>query len=151
MNRTVNADICSGAVGFVVAAIFWFSIEEVSWLSIRFPQYLIAILVILSGTLLIKGWLKPENLTVFNDGNNRRIIVTGATLFVWCLAINYIGFYVSSVMVITFLACYLAKARRDVTVKTFCMWVLIITIKVGLFYLVFNKLLYVPLPKGILI
>lgn len=150
-NKTVNADIFSGLVGLTVAAVFWFSIEEVSWLSIRFPQYLIGIIVALSAVLLIKGCYKPEKLTVFNDGNNRRIIITGAALFVWCTAINYIGFYVSSVMIITFLAWFLAKARRQVSVKTMCLWLLIITLKVGFFYLVFTRLLFVPLPKGILI
>ena len=151
MNKTVNADVFSGAVGLIVAAIFWFSIEQVSWLSIRFPQYLIAIIVILSVVLLAKGWFKPEKLEVFNDGNNRRIVVTSASLFVWCIAINYIGFFVSSVAVIGFLAWYLARVRREVNLKTMALWLVIITVKVGFFYLVFTKLLYVPLPKGFLI
>ena len=151
MNKTVNADVFSGAVGLIVAAIFWFSIEEVSWLSIRFPQYLIAIIVVLSVVLLAKGWFKPQKLEVFNDGNNRRILVTGASLFVWCVAINYIGFYVSSVTVIGFLAWYLARARREVSIQTMGLWLVIIMVKVGLFYLVFTKLLFVPLPKGFLL
>jgi hypothetical protein len=151
MNKSVNADVLSGVVGLIVAAIFWFSIEEVSWLSIRFPQYLIAIIVVLSVVLLAKGWFKPQKLEVFNDGNNRRILVTGLSLFAWCFGINYIGFYVSSVAVIGFLAWYLARARREVTVQTMGLWLVIIIVKVGLFFLVFTKLLYVPLPKGLLI
>lgn len=151
MNKAVNADVISGAVGLMVAAIFWFSIEEVSWLSIRFPEYLIGILVLLSVILLAKGVVKGEKLDVFSDGNNRRIIVTGASLFVWCVAINYIGFYVSSVMIIGFLAWYLARARRQVSILTMGLWLVIITVKVGLFYFVFTRLLYVPLPKGLLI
>lgn len=151
VNKTVNADLFSGLVGLIVASVFWFSIEEISWLSIRFPQYLVGIIVLLSLVLIFKGWQKPDRMTVFNDGNNRRIVVTGVSLFVWCIAINTIGFYVSSVTVISFLVWYLARARRQVSVKTMCLWVAIIAAKVGLFYLVFNKLLYVPLPKGLLI
>lgn len=151
MNKTVNADFFSGLVGLIVAAVFWLSIEEISWLSIRFPQYLVGIIVLLSLVLLVKGWLQPDKLAVFNDGNNQRIVVTGASLFVWCIAINWIGFYVSSVMIISFMVWYLARARRQVSVKILCLWVAIIAVKVGLFYLVFNKLLYVPLPRGILI
>lgn len=151
MNKTVNADMLSGVVGLIIAAVFWFSIEDISWLSIRFPEYLIAIIVVLSVVLLIKGWLRPARMTVFNDGNNPRIIVTGGSLFLWCLAIHHIGFYVSSVLIITFLAWYLAKARREVTLKTICLWMLMIAVKVGFFYLIFTRLLYVPLPKGILV
>ena len=78
-------------------------------------------------------------------------MVTGITLFAWVIAINWVGFYVSSVVSISFLAYYLALARRQVPLRQFAVWVVIIAIEVAIFYLIFTRLLYVPLPEGWLI
>lgn len=151
MKKEVNADVLSGVMGLAIATVFGLAMEDGSWLSTWFPKYLIGLIVVLSTILVIKGWIKPERLPIFNDGDNRRILITAAVLFCWCAAIKFIGLYVSSVVIITFMVWYLAKARRQVTVQAMCIWLLIITIKVGLFYLVFSRLLFVPLIKGALV
>ncbi|MCJ7819218.1 MAG: tripartite tricarboxylate transporter TctB family protein [Syntrophales bacterium] len=149
MSKNVNTDLIAGLVGLAITALFWFSLEEVSRLSIIFPKAMVGIMALVSVGLLAKGVVAPERGELFATGDQRRVVVTGITLFVWVVAISWLGFYVSSVAAIAFLAYYLALARRRVSLLQFGGWVLIIAAEVAVFYLIFNRLLYVPLPEGI--
>ena len=149
MSKNVNTDLIAGLVGLAITALFWFSLEDVSRLSIIFPKAMVGIMALVSVGLLAKGVVAPERGNLFATGDQRRVVVTGITLFAWVVAISWIGFYVSSVAAIAFLAYYLALARRRVSLLQFGGWVLIIAAEVAVFYLIFNRLLYVPLPEGI--
>lgn len=150
--NTINSDLICGIFGLLVAGIFWHQTSSaISWMTTRFPTYLICILVLLSLSVLVKAWINPSRKVLFEakDGNNGRIVITGMALLAWIAAMPWIGFYVTSVTIISFLVWYLAKARMEVSAKRMCTWVPIVAIKVGFFYYIFSKLLYVPLPKGI--
>lgn len=150
--NTINSDLICGIIGLVIAGIFWHQTSsDISWMTTRFPTYLICILVLLSASLLVKAWVKPSRKVLFEakDGNNGRIVITGIALLVWVTAMPWIGFYVTSVTLISFLIWYLARARMQVSAKNMCLWIPIVAVEVGFFYFIFSKLLYVPLPKGI--
>ncbi len=108
-------------------------------------------MALISLGLVVNGILSPRQRQLFGEGDHLRAGVTGITLFAWVIAISWVGFYVSSVVAISFLAYYLALARRRVTLNQFAVWVVIIAVEVGIFYLIFTRLLYVPLPEGWLI
>jgi len=116
-----------------------------------FPKAMIAIMALISILLLIKGILKAERQDLFNVGSNKRVIITALLFFVWGVAITYLGFFVSSVLAILAQAWYLALARRKVTLPTLALWLVVATGEVAFFYLIFTRLLHVPLPEGILI
>jgi hypothetical protein len=120
-------------------------------LSIMFPKAMIAIMALISILLLIKGILKAERQDLFNVGSNRRVIITALLFFVWGVAISYLGFFVSSVLAILAQAWYLALARRKVTLPVLALWLVVAAGEVAFFYLIFTRLLHVPLPEGILI
>jgi len=151
MTKTRNTSLIAGVVGLGLSALFWFSLEEISRLSIIFPEAMIVIMALISVGLVISGFIKPERTELFGEGDHLRAFVTGLTLFAWVMAISWVGFYVTSVAAFSFLAYYLALARRRVTFGQFTLWVVIIALEVGIFYLIFTKLLYVPLPTGWLI
>lgn len=151
MTKSVNSDLIAGLAGLAITAVFWFSLEDISRLSIIFPKAMVGIMALISSGLLVKGFISPERRPIFGTGDHRRVVVVGISLFVWIIAISWVGFYVSSVAIISFLVYYLALARRRVSLARFGMWVLIIACEVAIFYLIFTRLLYVPLPQGWLI
>ena len=77
------------------------------------------------------------------------MIVIALLFFVWGAAISYLGFFVSSVLAILAQAWYLA--RRKVTLPALALWLAVAAAEVAFFYLIFTRLLHVPLPEGILI
>ena len=151
MKKDTNTDIIAGLLGLGITAVFWFSLENISRLSIIFPKAMVIIMALISVGLLVSGFVSPGRQQLFGAGDRRRVMVTGITLFAWVIAISWVGFYVSSVAALSFLAYYLALARRRVTLRQFAVWVLIIAAEVAFFYLIFTRLLYVPLPRGWLI
>ena len=152
MIKNTNSDLWAGCIGLALSAAFWFSIdEEITRLSIMFPKAMIGIMALISALLLFKGFLKAERMELFNVGSNRRVIITGLLFFAWGIAISYLGFFVSSVLGILAQVCYLASARRRLTLPSVALWLVIAASEVAFFYLIFTRLLQVPLPEGILI
>ena len=152
MIKNANSDLWAGCIGLALSAAFWFSIdEEITRLSIMFPKAMIGIMALISALLLFKGFLKAERMELFNVGSNRRVIITGLLFFAWGIAISYLGFFVSSVLAILAQVCYLASARRRLTLPSVALWLVIAASEVAFFYLIFTRLLQVPLPEGILI
>jgi hypothetical protein len=149
MTKNVNTDVVGGLIGLVITAIFWFSMKGIGRLSSMFPNALLVIMAAISVAIIVKGFIQPERKDLFAEGSRLRVVVTACTLFAWLFAISWIGFYVASVAAFSFLAYYLALARRRVGLLTFVGWVLIIAGEVGILYLIFTRFLYVPLPQGI--
>ena len=150
MTKKFNTDILGGAVGLVITIFFWFSRGDVSRLSIMFSNAILILMAVFSLAIIIKGFIRADRKPIFSDGDQRRIAVTATIMFLWVVAIVWIGFYVASVLMFSFLVYYLASARVKVRLSQFAIWVVIIAGLVGFFYFIFAKLLYVPLPKGIL-
>jgi hypothetical protein len=75
--------------------------------------------------------------------------VTGVLFFLWVLFMPVFGFFVSTVLFMTAIVGYLARARMRLTIGKFIVWVPIIIAEVTFFYLIFTKVLYVPLPEGL--
>ncbi|MDF1593727.1 MAG: tripartite tricarboxylate transporter TctB family protein [Desulfobacterales bacterium] len=151
MTKGTNTNLIAGLIGLALSAGFWFSLEEISRMSIIFPKAMIIIMAFISVCQIISGFISPERVRLFGEGDHLRAFVTGITLFAWVIAVSWVGFYVSSVIAFSFLVYYLALARRSVTLAQLASWVVIIAVEVGVFYLIFSRLLYVPLPKGWLI
>lgn len=149
MPRRLNTTLVSGLLGLLIAAVFWFSREDLSRLSIIFPRAVLLIMAVVSLALVIRGLMKPDSSPIFAEGDNRRILVTGATLFAWVLAIPRLGFIVTSVTTFTFLTWYLAVASRPVSLARLGVWLVIVIVEVTGFYLIFTRLLHVPLPRGV--
>ena len=148
MSREINTEITSGVIGLILSAVFFFALEDISWMSILFPRTLVYIMAIIAVALVVRGIVKPTRDRVFQDGSNVRWIVTGALFFAWVLFMPVLGFFVSTVVFMTIIVGYLARARTQVTIGKFMIWIPIVIAEVTFFYLIFIKVLYVPLPEG---
>ena len=149
MNREINTEITSGFIGLILTAVFFFALEDISWMSIIFPKTMVYIMAIISTILVARGFVKPSRDRVFNVGSNTRWLVTGILFFLWVLLMPVLGFFVSTVVFMTAIVGYLARARTRVTIGKFMVWVPIVIAEVTFFYLIFTKVLYVPLPEGL--
>jgi hypothetical protein len=148
MNREINTDITSGLIGLLLTAVFFFALEDISWMSIIFPRTVVYIMAIISGILVVKGLVRPSQDRIFSAGSNTRWMVTGVLFFLWVLLMPVFGFFVSTVVFMTAIVGYLARARMQVTIGKFLIWIPIVVAEVTFFYLIFTKVLYVPLPEG---
>jgi hypothetical protein len=152
MIKNANTDLIAGLVGLGITAAYWFSLDpEMTRLSKMFPSAMIKIMGLISVLLVIRSFVNPDRRNLFAEGSNRRVIVTAVHFFAWGIAIPRVGFFVSSAVAISSLVYYLALANRRVTLKSMSGWVLIILFEVSIFYLIFTKLLHIPLPRGFLI
>jgi len=116
--------------------------------AIRFTFIILIIMGIIACILVIKGAVKPSRHRIFNVGSNVRWIVTGILFFSWVLIMPVLGFFVSTVVFMTIIVAYLAQARTQLTIGKFMIWIPVVIGEVSLFYLIFTKVLYVPLPTG---
>ena len=103
---------------------------------------------LISGVLIVKGFMNPSRDRIFSVGSNVRWIVTGVLFFLWVLFMPVLGFFVSTVVFMTIIVGYLARVRTQVTIGKFMIWIPIVIAEVTFFYLIFTKVLYVPLPEG---
>lgn len=148
MKREVNTELLSGVIGLLLTAVFFFALEDISWMSIVFPKTIVFIMAIIACILFIMGIVKPSRAPVFQVGSNVRWMVTGVLFFAWVLCMPVLGFFVSTVVFMTLIVGYLARARAQVTIGKFMTWIPIVIAEVTFFYLIFTKVLYVPLPRG---
>ena len=149
MNREINTEIASGFIGLILTAVFFFALEDISWMSIIFPRTMVYLMAIISAMLVVKGFVKPSRDRIFSVGSNKRWMVTGVLFFLWVLLMPVFGFFVSTVVFMTAIVGYLARARMRITVGKFIVWIPIVLAEVTFFYIIFTKVLYVPLPQGL--
>ena len=148
MTREINTEIASGVIGLILSAVFFFALEDISWMSILFPKTLVYIMALIAVALVVRGILNPSRDRVFHVGSNVRWMVTGVLFFAWVLFMPVLGFFVSTVVFMTIIVGYLARARTQVTIGKLMIWMPIVIAEVTFFYLIFTKVLYVPLPEG---
>ena len=148
MTRRANTDLLSGIIGLGLAGVFWWGRGDVGRMSIMFPHALLFLLAAFSVALVVKGIIRPDRRSIFAEGDRAKIIGCCAILFVWVVAISYTGFFLSSVAGFWGMTCYLASSRRQVTLKLAAKLLCVVVAEVTFFYLIFTKLLYVPLPTG---
>ncbi|GHC34007.1 tripartite tricarboxylate transporter TctB family protein [Aidingimonas halophila] len=147
----LNTDVVAGLVGLAFAALLWLPHGSMGRLSILFPRAVLVILVLLSVVLIIKGFIRPGERRVEITGSPRRLMVVAIGFFVWWIAINHIGFLVSTVVAFYALTWYLASVEGPVSWHRLLRWSPAILLLVGVFYLTFKEVLNIRLPAGFLI
>lgn len=149
--RAVNTDIIGAILGFAITALFWFNLGNVGMLSAIFPKAIMVLMLIAAGLLLIKGFVRPDVFAPFKDENLGRIAILAIILFTWVFAMRGFGFIVSSIVAFTILTMFLANINKQLNARTVVVCVIVAIVEVIVLYLIFTRILYVPLPKGMFI
>lgn len=147
--RSFNTDLLGGLLGLALAALFWFNREPWSFWSAVFPNVVLVLIAVASVALLVKSMVRPHLRPLFTEGNRVRAAVTAAVLVVWSFAFARLGAALSSLLVFFGLVLYLATAERGLRAGRAALWLVVVTVLVGALYLVFTRVLNVPLPRGV--
>lgn len=146
---TLNSDLIVGTICAVISVVVYFSTRDLSYLGGIFINYLLVALGFLSLTVLAKGFIRPEKIRLFESVIERNNVAVGVLILAGYLAIMpVVGFLPASFIFYAVFSLYLSEEKlssRGVARTT-----LLSAVVVLFFYLVFNKILEVPLPPGMI-
>jgi putative tricarboxylic transport membrane protein len=148
MDKSLNWDRFASIFLLVLCGLLW--VETLSYLDLAslFPRIVILVLAVLSAVLLVKSWIKPDTKQIF-QGIEKRIIALAIMLIaLWVVSIPFLGLYLASILFFNLLVWLISGERRTRSAIAFS-FVIVVSI-VSLFYFVFQEILLVPFPKGIL-
>jgi len=132
----------------LVALVFGTQMGNLTYFGIVFPRAVIIALAVSSAALLVKSWTGRGSGEAVDVRGIQTVALAAALMVVWVFLIPYLGFYVSSVLACLFMMVLVDGAARKP--RTLITSLAIVALEVAAFYIVFAKLLVVPLPKGIL-
>ncbi|MEM7256072.1 MAG: tripartite tricarboxylate transporter permease [Pseudomonadota bacterium] len=144
----LNSDLIMGAVGLVIVAIVWSNTAGLSHHGNVFVRYVGGALLLLAVAALIKGYTWPGKSRFFASATERRRILVALCIIAAYIALLPVaGFLVASLLFYMSMAITLQNQPLSTSVLA----------KVGLqavvaltgLYMLFVKLLLVPLPSGV--
>lgn len=151
MSRSHNSDLIGGSLGLTLAIAFWLAREgNWSFWSAVFPNVMIVVIAGLSVLLLIKGFVAPAMLPLFADGDRGRMVVTALLLLAWGFAFSWLGALTSSFIAFAALTIYLGRGHITPSPRSLLTLAATVAVELVAFYLVFTRVLHVPLPRGLL-
>ena len=146
--KKINSDYIGAAVVFAMTLLFYFQIGEWSKYAIMAPKNVIYLIFVLGLVLLLKGKIKPELVVPSFLSINWSLLFVIIVGLLWVFLLETIGFVTTSVVAFTaILIAFHPKKDLRAIVESLA----ISGGMVFLFYMLFEKLLNVMLPAGILI
>lgn len=146
--KKVNTDYISAIVVLGISALFYFEMGKWSKYAILAPKSILIILLLLGIGLLIKGKVKPERVKLTFTHVTRSLGFLLVVGLLWVFLLDKIGFVVRSMVAFSaiLIAYHPGKGVRKVLES-----LLISGIMIFIMYMIFDRLLNVTLPTGILI
>ena len=117
-----------------------------------FPVFVTGLGIFLSVLLIIDGFVAKEDSEmkeVLSARGKKMVVIMLAAMIAYAIGMQYIGFCVSTLtfLVVTMVINFPGKASKKDIIN-----IVIVSVAVTLIiYVVFKKMLYVPLPQGFLI
>jgi putative tricarboxylic transport membrane protein len=146
---TINADVVMGIITLCITAIVAWSIRDLSFYGVLFVNFCVVCMAIFGIVIFLKGFFSPKKINIFDHALERNRVISGFLIITgFILLIQFLGFFISSLIFIGSMHSYLNKDRMTArnALLSVCQSVLITTLA----YYLFSKLLLVPLPTGIL-
>jgi hypothetical protein len=146
----MKADRIASITFIAVALLFWPQTGDLQYNCSIFPRLLIIFLFLLSAGLLVQTFLVGFHATAsFLPTNLSYIIPSVIVAFFWIFLLDILGFIVSSVVCLTALTFFLDLQRP--TCKRTISSIVVYSLMLFFFWLIFHRFLLVPLPTGYLI
>lgn len=149
-----KTNIIASLIVLGICTYFLIEAQNFSPFGALFPKVVVYILGSLALVLLILNIFaaKPETekVKIFNTGSVKAltVLIFIALMIGWVVCINFIGFFVSSIVFFSVIMLYLEG--KDVKPGILFKHLGIIAGIVIVFYLFFAKVFWVPFPRGIL-
>lgn len=142
----INADLIISSFTLALAALVYFVTRELSPLGGIFVNYVLIAMGVLSLILLVKAFVKPERVKMFESAIERNNVLTGVVfLGAYLFVLPLVGFLPSSYV---FYFCFNLYLSDEKNTKTILQSAFITAVVVTAFYFIFHNFLEVPLPEG---
>jgi putative tricarboxylic transport membrane protein len=148
MNNALNWDRFASVFLLILCGILWVEAIPYSNLASLFPQVVIIVLALLSVVLLVKSWLRPDVKQLFRGIKRREVGLAVVLLALWVGLIPVLGLYVASILFFILMVWLVSKERRNFRAVGYSF--LLAVVIVSFFYFIFQDILLVPFPQGIL-
>ena len=143
-----NTDLIVSIFMLIVVIVFWIQIQQLSSpLDIIFPKFILICMLVLSSILLVKSLIKPDRKALFLIKNKINLFMAVTAGILWISLFSVLGFFISSIIAFIFLTIILG-GKSEKTPKKIILTVIVSLTLVVTVYLLFSKVLEVPLPKG---
>jgi hypothetical protein len=145
----MRKDLVCGAILVLVSGFFWLQRDYSGELTARFPDFVLVVLFLLGVVVVARGVLAGDRRRRPREVDLRFLAAAIVLLLVWALGTGLIGFTISSVVAFVVMAQLIR--RGDLQPRRLAMdFGVAVAVVVGSF-LVFTRVLYVPLPVSVLI
>jgi len=141
-----NTDLYGGLFMIMISLLFLSKLDKLTEYSKIFPRAIILILITAGAGLLLKSRKSSSFSELFVLDDRKSALLVALITLAWVLLFKRIGFVITSVVSLTSLLCVLNDKKN---VKEYFKSFVIAGCEIGLLYLIFSKILYVPFPKGL--
>ena len=141
----------AGVILFALFAYSFYMALDFAKRSAYFPIFVSVVGMMLSVFLFISGFLKERGAkeSSLSGKAKLKVAVMAAAILVYAAGIEYIGFSVSTFAFLFVMMC--ALYTKKFTAAQIFKILIVAAVQTGIIYYVFEKLLFVPLPHGLLI
>lgn len=145
----MRADIVAGAILLAVTGVFWMQRDYTSRTSGNFPDMVLLVIAALGIVIIVQGIRKGDKERAPREVDPRMLGAACALMLVWGTLMGLIGFTISGVIAFVVMALLIRRGRP--TAQTLLTDSAIGAVVVVGVFLVFTRVLLVPLPVSTLI
>lgn len=141
----------AGVILFALFAYSFYMALDFTKRAAYFPIFVSAVGMLLSVFLFISGFLKERGAkeSALSSRAKLKVAVMATTILVYAAGIEYIGFSVSTFAFLFVMMC--VSYTKRLSLGQVCKILAVAASMTGIVYYVFEKLLFVPLPHGLLL
>lgn len=147
MKARINSDSVCGAIVLLLTLAFWVERSYANPLAGYFPDFVLALLAIMSVVLIGRGILRPPEDGPAEFPRFSRLGVAMALLLIWVLLLSFLGFLAAGVAMFLVISLYMRGWPLEV--KGILMDAAVSVVLVVAVHAAFTRLLNVPLPPGL--
>jgi len=145
----VRTDIVAGAVLLAVTGVFWMQRDYTSRTSGNFPDMVLLVIAVLGIVIIVQGIRKGDKDRKPREVDPRMLGAACGLMLVWGTLMGLIGFTISGVIAFVVMALLIRRGRP--TARALLTDSAIGAVVVVGVFLVFTRVLLVPLPVSTLI
>lgn len=151
--RLARTELLCAGILLAVAVAFWVQRESTGRLTEAFPDFVLVVLVLLAVGIAVRALLRKQgeatDETPVSTVDKRFLAAAMVVLPVWAIGMGLVGFTISGVLAFVVLAQLIRRERpRPVSVARDTVVGAVLVVAA---FLVFTRVLLVPLPVSVLI
>lgn len=146
MRGRINSDSVCGMIVLLLTLAFWIERSYANPLAGYFPDFVLALLVVMSVVLIGRGILMPSEGGTARFPQFSRLAIAMMLLAVWVFLLSFLGFLAGGIVMFFVVSQYMRGDPREV--KGVLLDAAVSVAVVVVVHVIFTRLLSVSLPPG---